>query len=80
MSFFNIPSIGTFDEDCGFIKLDKCSDGFHEVGKNGVKSITATGDKKVEFISYEDKTIAYVTSSMGYPHIIPSTRLNSKSP
>lgn len=46
MSFFNIPSIGVFDEDCGFIKLDKCSDGFHEVGKNGVKSITATGDQK----------------------------------
>ena len=80
MSFFNIPSIGTFDEDCGFIKLDKCSDGFHEVGKNGVKSITATGDKKVEFISYEDKTIAYVTSSMGYPAYYPVHEVKFKKP
>ena len=80
MSFFNIPSIGVFDEDCGFIKLDKCSDGFHEVGKNGVKSITATGDKKVEFISYEDKTIAYVTSSMGYPAYYPVHEVKFEKP
>ncbi len=67
MSFFNIPSIGCFDADCGLIQLQQCSDGFHEVGKNGVVSISATGDKKVEFIAYEDKTIAYVKSAMGYP-------------
>ena len=55
MSFFVIPDIGCFDEDCGFIKLEECSDGFHKVGENGVVSITATGDRKAEFIAYENK-------------------------
>jgi beta-phosphoglucomutase len=80
MSYFVIPDIGCFDEDCGFIKLDKCTDGFHEVGKNGVKSITATGDKKVEFIAYEDKTIAYVSSAMGYPAYYPVNEVKFEKP
>lgn len=80
MSFFVIPDIGCFEEDCGFIKLDKCSDGFHEVGKNGVVSITATGDKKVEFISYEDKTIAYVLSAMNYPAYYPVNEVKYEKP
>lgn len=80
MSYFVIPDIGCFDEDCGFIKLDKCSDGFNEVGKNGVKSITATGDKKVEFIAYEDKTIAYVKSAMGYPAYYPVNEVKFEKP
>lgn len=80
MSYFVIPDIGCFDEDCGFIKLDKCTDGFHEVGKNGVKSIIATGDKKVEFIAYEDKTIAYVSSAMGYPAYYPVNEVKFEKP
>ncbi len=80
MSFFNIPSIGCFDADCGLIQLEKCSDNFHEVGKNGVVSISATGDKKVEFIAYEDKTIAYVKSAMGYPAYYPVHEVKFEKP
>lgn len=69
--YFNIPDVGSFDENSGLIKLNECSDGFHKVGTNGVVSITATGDKKVEFIAYENKTIAFVNSAMGYPAYYP---------
>jgi beta-phosphoglucomutase-like phosphatase (HAD superfamily) len=80
MAFYNIPDIGCFSEDCGFVKLKKCSDNFHEVGKNGVVSITATGDRKVEFIAYEDKTIAYVNSALGYPAYYPVNEVKLQKP
>jgi beta-phosphoglucomutase-like phosphatase (HAD superfamily) len=80
MTFFNIPDIGCFSEDCGFVKLEQCSDGFHTVGKNGVVSITATGDRKVEFIAYEDKTIAFVNSAMGYPAYYPVHKVELQKP
>ncbi|MCP4641064.1 MAG: HAD hydrolase-like protein, partial [bacterium] len=46
-------------------------DGAMRVGKDGVKSITATGDGKVEFIAYADRSLAYVKSAMGYPAYYP---------
>lgn len=66
-----IPDIGVFGEDSGFIPLQACSDGFYKVGANGVASITATGDKKVEFIAFENRSLAYVKSAMGYPAYYP---------
>lgn len=55
------------DSTEGLLQLEKCSDGYFVVGKEGVIAILATGDKKVEFIVFEDRTLAYVKSSMGYP-------------
>jgi len=66
-----IPGIGVIDDQSGFITLEVCSDGIFKTGQNGVISIMATGDRKVEFISFKDSTIAYVTSSMGYPAYYP---------
>jgi beta-phosphoglucomutase len=66
-----IPGIGRISGNSGFITLNKCSDGVFEAGKNGVVSIIATGDRKVEFISFENRTIAYVKSSMSYPAYYP---------
>jgi len=63
----NIPGIGQLDENGGLIKIEECSDGFYKTGDEGVKQILSTGDKKVEFIIFEDRTIAYVKSLMGYP-------------
>lgn len=77
---FEIKDLGIFDETSGFIKIDKCSDGFFETGKDGVISIYATGDKKVEFISFEDRTIAYVLSSIGYPAYYPVKKVELKAP
>lgn len=64
---YNIPDLGSFDENCGLKDIEKCSDGCFEKGKNGVVNVFATGDKKVEFICFENHTLAYVTSSAGYP-------------
>ena len=67
----NIPDIGSISTDSGFKKLDICSDGIYRTGENGVVSISATGDGKVEFISFEEKSLAYVKSEMGYPAYYP---------
>jgi hypothetical protein len=60
-----IPDLGAFVADAGLIPLSAASDGVHSVGKDGVLSITATADRKVEFIAYHNHTLAYVTSALG---------------
>ncbi|MCK5367523.1 MAG: HAD family phosphatase, partial [Cyclobacteriaceae bacterium] len=55
----------------GLVKLERCSDGFYDVDKNGVVSIFTSTDKKVEFICFQDRTIAYVKSVLGYPAYYP---------
>jgi len=49
----------------------KSSDGLFETGELGVRSIVASGDRKVEFITFEKGTLALVNSSMGYPAYYP---------
>lgn len=71
MKKFVIPALGEFDENCGLKDVKKCSDGFFEEGKNGVKSVVATGDGKVEFICFENSTLCYVSSAIGYPAYYP---------
>ncbi|ARN55765.1 HAD family hydrolase [Sedimentisphaera salicampi] len=66
-----IPDLGSFGKDSGLQKLDICSAGRFAVGSNGVQTIAATGDGKVEFIAFENKSIAFVRSSMGYPAYYP---------
>ena len=74
-----IPNIGNFD--CNdFILLNKCSDNFHEVNKNGVKNIVATKDKKIEFICFDDYTLCYVLSAVGYPAYYPVYKNEIKKP
>ncbi len=75
-----IPGLGEVSEETGFIFLDACSDGFHNVNKDGVISIISTGDKKVEFIVFEDRTIAYVGSGMGYPAYYPVLPVKYRKP
>ena len=67
----NIPAIGEISNKSGMKPLDLCSDGVFKIGTDGVISITATGDGKVEFIAFEDNTLAYVKSTMGYPAYYP---------
>ena len=76
----NIPVIGEISNKSGMNPLQKCSDGIMQVGQNGVVSITATGDGKVEFITFESHTIAYVTSVMGYPAYYPVHPVNMQKP
>jgi len=63
----NIPNIGEITDKSGFKLLESTSNGEFGVGKNGVNAIAATGDGKVEFICFDDKSLAFVNSGMGYP-------------
>ncbi|MBN1314628.1 MAG: HAD hydrolase-like protein [Anaerolineales bacterium] len=66
-----IPNLGSVSPDSGFVPLEACSDNLFRAGENGVVSITTTGDRKVEFIAFQDRTIAYINSRMGYPAYYP---------
>jgi beta-phosphoglucomutase len=67
----NIPDLGVVSTGSGMIQLEECSDGIFKAGENGVVSVTATGDRKVEFIAFKSHSIAYIKSSMGYPAYYP---------
>ena len=75
-----IPDLGTFGADCGLVEIDKCSDGVFKKGENGVIGVYKTGDGKVEFICFKDKTIAYVLSAIGYPAYYPVKPVSVKAP
>ena len=75
-----IPGIGPVLPDSGMLTLAACSDGFHAVGKEGVRSIVGTGDRKVEFINYADRSLAFVNSAMGYPAYYPVHALAIERP
>lgn len=64
-----IRGIGEVTPDCGLAFIEQ-GEGFC-VGKDGVKAILTPADRKSEFIVFEDKTLCYVKSAMGYPAIYP---------
>lgn len=73
MTTTSIPGIGVIDPAVAddFIALETGGDGLYAVGKDGVQQILTPKDRKAEFIVYEDKTLAYIKSAMGYPAIYP---------
>lgn len=68
---YRIHNFDTLDESCGFVPVERCTDEHFCVGKDGVQSIFQTGDKKVELICFEDRTLAYVHSAVGYSAYYP---------
>ncbi len=74
------PGLGRIDKNSGFVDINQCSDGFYRVGSGGAERILATGDGKVEFICFEDRTIAYVNSAMGYPAYYPVPDVKTEKP
>lgn len=71
------PSLENTD---GLVELTACSDGCFTVGKNGVSCIAATGDRKLELIAQENRTLCYVKSAMGYPAYYPLHAIYSEKP
>ena len=67
----NISSDSFLFKEDGLIPVNEGGEGKFRVGKDGVQKIFVTGDKKVDFICYKDKVLAYVKSKMGYPAIYP---------
>ncbi len=82
MSNTTIPGIGTIKEEYrgDFIDLQTGGDGQWRVGCDGVVRIVTPKDRKVEFIAFADKTIAYVKSAMGYPAIYPVQDISYEGP
>ena len=76
----NIPDLGLIGADSGFHVLDSTEDGKFSVGKNGVADIVATGDKKVEFVSFGSHTLACVKSAIAYPVYYPVAPVSLDKP
>lgn len=66
-----VPGLGMVSTRQGYIFLEACSDNHFIAGENGVRAVISTGDRKVEFIVFEDRTLAYVRSNTGYPAYYP---------
>ncbi len=55
----------------GMLPRDYTSDGLFRQGRDGVRRIMATKDHKVEFVQWDEHTLAHVTSSLSYPAYYP---------
>ena len=66
-----IPGLGPIRQGDGFLPLLQSSDGRFRTGEDGVVSVSATGDRKVEFVAFAGHTLAHVRSAMGYPAYYP---------
>jgi len=80
MHEFLFPGLGLVDTSQGAVFIEKSSDGLHVCGKNGVRRIAVTGDRRVEFIAFDKHTLAFVTSKMGYPAYYPVYETNREAP
>jgi beta-phosphoglucomutase len=67
MSVFPLPNLGSLTATGGVHELKQSSDGLFAVGRGGVQTIATTGDRKVEFVGFADRTLAFVKSELGYP-------------
>jgi len=74
-----IPDLGIVDEASGFRRLESTSDGRFIAGIDGVKNIVSTGDGKVEFVAFENHTMAFVNSALGYGAYYPVYPLDKKA-
>jgi beta-phosphoglucomutase-like phosphatase (HAD superfamily) len=62
------------------IELQEGGDGQWRVGRDGVVRIVTPLDRKVEFIGFADKTLAYVRSAMGHPALYPLPEARFEAP
>lgn len=76
----NIPNVGDISDQSGFKLLEATSNGEFATGVNGVNAVAATGDGKVEFVCFADKSLAFVNSGMGYPAYYPIHDVEMKKP
>lgn len=75
-----LPHLGSFADSDGFVRLGATSDGLFVEGRQGVVTVAATGDRKVEFVGFADHTLAGVRSSLGYPAYYPVAPVSLEAP
>jgi len=66
-----LKDFGIITDDSKLVEIKNTSNGAFTSGKDGVKHILMTPDKKVELIGFEDKTLAFVPSAMQYDAYYP---------
>jgi beta-phosphoglucomutase-like phosphatase (HAD superfamily) len=66
-----LPGLGAMRGADGLLPLDACSDGRFRVGRDGVRRVLTPADRRVEFVVFDDRTLAFVNSSLGYPAYYP---------
>ena len=66
-----LPGLGVIRSTEGLVPLDACSDGRFRVGHEGVRHVLTPADRRVEFVVFDDRTLAFVNSSLGYPAYYP---------
>jgi beta-phosphoglucomutase len=76
----NLSILGPTAKEADFVSRCQCSDNNFTIGKNGVHSILATRDGKVEFVFFADYALAYVKSALGYPAYYPVLPLKIEKP
>jgi len=74
-----IPGLGTVAAG-ELLERERTSDGRFRVGRAGVRAIATTGDGKVEFVAFDDHTLALVTSALGYPAYYPVHDVSLRRP
>ena len=67
----NLPGFGPGSSklENEFTEIATGGNGLFRTGKDGVKIILTPTDNKAEFIIFEDKTLVFVKSQLGYPAI-----------
>lgn len=71
MEFFTIPELNNPSAEWGLVPLETTEDGLFARGRGGVEGVYTTGDRKVELVVWEGKTMALVKSALGYPAYYP---------
>jgi beta-phosphoglucomutase-like phosphatase (HAD superfamily) len=80
MNSLDVPGLGVINDPSEFTFLEIGAGGAFRVGRNGVNHILCTADEKVEFIVFDDSTLAYVRSAMGYPALYPVHPVHIEKP
>jgi beta-phosphoglucomutase len=71
LDLISIPDLGAFRDGSGLFAIEMTGDGRFRRGSDGVVSVAATGDGKVEFVAFREHSLAHVTSALGYGAYYP---------
>ena len=66
-----LPGLGVIRGTDGLVPLEACSDGRFRAGRDGVRHVLTPADRRVEFVVFDERTLAFVNSSLGYPAYYP---------
>lgn len=67
MNMCEVPAVGLVEPGNGLTLSPEAAQGAFRAGRDGVRAIFTTVDRKVDFIVFEDRTLAHVRSELGYP-------------